>query len=244
MDRQSVRANWRSLPSPFLIQSNTTNQITVYPRGYDLTVVAAAADTFEIVPAYTLGSLFGTSNVPFQPGATGQDADNLYLWNGTNFDIYYNDGSNWRRGGSFLTQNNVVLYPDEGIFLLRRSTSALTLTFVGTVPSTAERTDVFGPGSTFISNRFPTDTTLLSLGLQNLPNWISGTDTSTVDTVYIWSGTTWLVYYYNGNNWTRGGSFLNFNTLAIPTGSAVFVNRKSTATGTTGTLVQTLPYTL
>lgn len=228
----------------FLIQSNTTNQVTIYPRGYDLTATAAAADTFEIVPANTLGSVFGTSSVPFQTGSTAAVADNVYLWNGTSFDVFYHNGTSWRGTGFLGSQNATILYPDEGVFLLRRSTAALSLSFLGTVPSTTERSDVNGPASTFVSNRFPTDTTLVALGFQSLPNWQTGTTAATADNVYIWNGTSWDVYYYNGSSWRATGFLGSRDSTVIPTGSAVFVVRRSSASGTTASLAQALPYTL
>ncbi len=228
----------------FLISSNTPSQVTVVSRGYDLTAVAAAADTFEILPAATFGSLFGTSSVSFQAGATSDVADNVYLWNGSGFSVYYHNGTNWKLSGSLANQNATVIYPDEGLFLVRRSTAALTLTFVGTVPSVTERSDLFGPASTFLSNRFPADTTLTAIGFQNLPNWQSGATSDVADNVYIWNGSSWVVYYYNGSNWKASGLLGAQDSKAIPTGSAMFVVRKSTASGTTGTLTQALPYTL
>ncbi len=235
----------------FLIQSNTTTQVTVYPRGYDLTAIAAAADTFEIVPANTLGSVFGTSSVPFQTGATYDVADNLYLWNGSGFSIYYHNGTNWKLSGNLSNQNSTILYPDEGIFLVRRNTAALALTFIGTVPSTTERSDVPGLAtgatgtiSTFVSNRFPVDTTLTAIGFQNLPNWKSGATYDVADNVYIWNGASWVIYFYNGTNWKASGILGAQDSKVVPTDSAVFVVRQSAASGTAATLVQALPYTL
>ena len=228
----------------FLITANTSTQLTVANRGYDLTTIAAAADTFEILPAYTLGTLFPTSGLQFQTGPSASQADNILLWNGTTWDTFYNNGNNWKKGGNLAIQDGVILYPDEGLFIIRRATTPVTLTFVGTVPSTTERSDLVGPASTFVSNRFPVDTTLLSVGFQNLPNWLSGSSASQADNVYIWNGTTWGFFYYNGTNWRKGGSLVNANTQAIPSGTAMFVIRQSTATGTSGTLAQNLPYTL
>ena len=228
----------------FLIQSNTANQVTVYPRGYNLSSVAAAADTFEIVPAYTLGTLFGTSSVPFLTSGSPNTADNLFLWNGTKFDQYFHDGNSWQRSDSLLSQNDTVLYPDEGIFLTRRGTTALNLTFVGTVPSTAEKSDLVGPGSTLVSNRFPVDLTLGTVGFQALPNWINSSSPNTADLVYLWGGTTWQQYFYDGSHWMRSDSLLTFDAQSITAGTAMFVIRRSTATGTTATLTQSLPYSL
>ena len=230
----------------FLITANTTTQLTVAPRGYDLTTILSVGDTYEIVPANTLAGLFGSNaaTFAFQTGASASQADNIQLWNSTQWAVYYNNGTNWKQSGNLNNQNNAIIYPDEGLYITRRATSPLTLTFVGTVPSSTERSDLLGPGSTFISNRFPTGTTLNAVGFQNLPNWLSGTTASQSDNVYLWTGTTWGVYYYNGTNWKQSGSLLNVNTQAIPSGTAAFVIRQSSASGISSTLAQSLPYSL
>ena len=249
-------ARMKSGPSAgrfFLITSHTATQLTVDALGYSLTSAAPASttqtqvtvgDSCEILPANTLGTLFGTSTVPFQTGATAADGDNVYLFNGTSWDVFYHNGTNWKRSGSLVNQNNAVVYPDRGLFVLRRATTPLNLTFLGTVPSSTERTDFPGAVSSFKSVRFPVDTTLLGLSLQSLPNWLAGATAADSDNVYLWNGTSWSVFYYNGANWKKSGSLVNANTQVIPLGTAMFVVRQSAATGSQSTLVQTLPYTL
>jgi hypothetical protein len=80
--------------------------------------------------------------------------------------------------------------------------------------------------------------------LQTLPNWQNGLTADVADDVYLFTGSAWAVYYYNGTNWKKSGSGLNQNTTPIPAGTGIFVVRQSTASGTASTLTQTLPYTL
>ncbi len=245
----------------FIITANTATQVTLDTTTAGYTLVTASptntqtqvnvGDSVEILPANTFGTLFGTSSVPFQTGATANSADNIQLFNGTTWDVYFNNGTNWKKSGNGLNQNNTVILPDRGMFVIRRGTSALSLTFLGTVPSTTEKTDFPGPGSTFRANRFPVDMTfggtgLTAVNLQNLPNWQSGATANTADNLYLWNTTnrTWDVYFYNGTNWKKSGNGLNQNSTAIPAGSAMFVVRQSSASGATSTLTQTLPYTL
>jgi uncharacterized protein (TIGR02597 family) len=256
-------ARMKSGASPgrfFVITANTATQLTLdtTAAGYTLTTGApgntqaqvVAGDSVEILPANTLGALFGTSSVPFQTGSVNS-ADNVYVWNKTNqnFDVFFHDGTNWRKSGSGLNQNDFVILPDQGLFILRRATAPLNLTFLGTVPSTTERTDFVGPTSSFESNRFPVDFTLAGatnpLNLQNLPNWLSGSVNS-ADNVYVWNNTNqnWDVYFYNSTNWRKSGSGLNQNSTVIPLGTAMFILRRSSAAGNQSTLVQALPYSL
>ena len=118
---------------------------------------------------------------------------------------------------------------------------------MGTVPSTTEQTDLNGgsvanPGYTYISNRFPVDTTLLTLALQTTSGWVNGASANGADNVLIFNSTsqTWDTFYYNGTNWKKSGNLANQNTALIPAGTGVFVIRTGTGTST---LTQALPYT-
>ncbi|MES2568595.1 MAG: TIGR02597 family protein [Verrucomicrobiota bacterium] len=226
----------------FLIASHTANQLTVNTNGANLTTLLAANDNCEIVPANTLGSVFGTTTPLLQANADAALADKVFIWNGTAFDSFFHNGTNWRKATTTTNENNTVLYPDEGFFITRVATTPVNLTLMGTVPSTAEKTDLAGSGSTFIGNRFPVDIQLVALGLHQTPNWVSGPTAKTSDTVYAWNMAAgiWDVYFYNGTNWKKSGSLANQNTTVIPAGTSLFVTR---ANGTPVTLAQVLPYT-
>jgi uncharacterized protein (TIGR02597 family) len=244
----------------FVVTANTATQLTLdtAAAGYTLTTGApsttqaqvSVGDSVEILPANTLSTLFGSTpaTVPFQQGGSATAADNVYLFNGTAWDVYfYNDSlSHWRKSGNLNNQDNAVVLPDRGIFIVRRAVAPLTLTFLGTVPSTTEVTDFAGPASTFKSVRFPVNTTLGALALQNLPNWLSGASATAADNVYLWNGTTWGVYFYNNttNHWRKSGNLNDQDTQVITLGTAMFVVRQSTAAGSQSSLTQTLPYSL
>ena len=226
----------------WLVSANTTNQLTVvnpYGGVTNISGLVSVNDSCEILPANTLASVFGAPSV-IQSGATSDVADNVLLWNGTNWDTYYYNGTNWTAGGR-TSYNNLVIYPDEGVFVIRRATASdATITLMGTVPSTDEKTAIAGSGaSTFFANRFPTDTTLGGLGLQNSAGWTPGATADVADDVFIWNGTNWDTYYYNGTNWTAGGRG-DKGPTPITAGTAVFVKRVGSGLVT---LAQVLPYT-
>ena len=242
----------------FIVSGNTATQLTLdtTTAGYTLTTGApsttqaqvVAGDSVEILPANTLSSLFGSTagTVPFQQGSSASLADNVYLFNGSSWEVCFYNGTHWRQVANLNNQDNKIVLPDRGIFLIRRGTGVLNLTFLGTVPSTTERTDLTGPGSTFKSNRFPVDTTLGALALQNLPSWQSNASASLADNVYLWEGANWGVYFYNNttSHWRRVSNLNNQDTKAVPLGTAMFVIRQSAAAGSTSTFTQVLPYTL
>ena len=237
----------------FLITGNTPTQVTVDLTGSGLAAVSAAVsvgDSVEISPANTIGSIFGNPP-PFKAGLTADDGDNLLLWNGISWDSYYWTGTVgspvniWKRLGN-LDKSNTVIFPDDGVFIVRRGTTPITITLSGSVPSSTEQSTIPAAGATFLANRFPTDTTLGALGLQALPGWLAGDTANSADTVLLWNNTSgaWDTYYWTGtagtpnNIWKRTGNINRANTV-ISAGTAVFI----THGGAELTLSQGLPYT-
>ena len=228
----------------FLVTANTTSQLTVaLPASVaNINTALTVGDSCEVVPANTLGSVFGTTTPIVQTGTSANTADNIYIWSGISWTVYYHNGTNWKKSGSLANQNNTIIYPDEGLFVIRTITSPLVLTFMGTVPSTAEQTDLTGAGSTFVANRFPVDTKLLATNLQTTPNWTTGSSANTADTVYLWNATnsTWDVFYHNGTNWKKSGSLANQNATPVLAGSALYIVRSNASASVFN---QPLPYT-
>lgn len=228
----------------FLISGNSANQLTVVlpPSVPTLVGFLSVSDSCEVLPANTLSSVFGATAPSLVTGATSSVADNVLLWSGVTWDLYFNNGTNWRKVGSFANQNNVVIFPDDGLFVSHRGAVDANLTFMGTVPSTAESTDLPGAGANFISNRFPTDATLLSMGLQTSPGWVTGATASVSDNVYIWNVAlgTWDLFFHNGASWRKVGSFANQNTAPVAAGTSLYVSRVAAAPSV---LTQALPYT-
>ena len=272
-----------------LITANTTTQLTLDTsdadstpdiKGYALTTGAptlsqtqvAVGDSVEVVPANTLASLFGaTGGGIFQTGTSAGQADNVLLFNQKNqtWDTFYPSSStgHWRQSGNLNPNlDNTVVLPDRGIFILRRSTSTSNnnVTFLGTVPSTTEKTDIAGPGSTFISTRFPVDMTLggtgpTALNLQaqtagagvsvGVLNWQPGSSAGQADNVLLWNPTskTWDTFYFSSstNHWRQSGNLdPDVDDKVVPIGSAMFILRRSSSSGVSPTFTKTLTYTL
>jgi uncharacterized protein (TIGR02597 family) len=226
----------------YLITANTTNQLTVDAKGGNLASSIAVGARYQIFPARTLGNTFGTTTVPFQKSSSTTTADTLQLWNGTAWDSYYHNGTNWLKSGSTVNQNNAIIYPDEAVQISRRGTTALTLTMAGEVSVISEQTQCIAPGMTFAANRYPVNATLSSLGLKLLPNWISGSSTTTADYVRVRIGGGWATYWHNGTSWVKSGSTVSQNSAVIPEGGGYYVHRKSSSVGVNNFATQTKPY--
>jgi hypothetical protein len=244
--RVKSAANPAAVGLLFLVSVNTANQVTVVGAP-DLTTILAANDTVEILRVNTIGSLFGTTAPILTSGASATVADNVYVLskNGgaDQWFTYFHNGTNWRRPGSGANQNNIIIYPDEAVFIIHRGTSPVVLTVMGTVPSTSEQTDLYGAGSTFLANRFPADTTLLATGIHTSAGWVTGGSAGAADKVYAWDtvARTWRTYFHNGTSWRRTGSGASQDVTVIKAGSGMILQRQS-ATGVA--LTQALPYSL
>lgn len=234
----------------FLITANTTNQLTVdlaaSPTITSLTTALAPGDTVQIVPAYTLNALFGSSVASMVTGANASLADNIWILSGQTWLTYFHNGTNWRRTGSLANQNDTVIYPDEGVLVVHIGGSPLSLTFTGTVPAVNEKTDISGAGTTFLANRFPVDIELNSVGIQSLAGWTTGANAGAADNIWMWNPTKspvagWDTYFHNGTNWRKTGSLANQNTTLVTAGTAMIVIKLGS--GSNATLAQALPYT-
>jgi len=228
--------------------SNTSDTVTVLNQGTDLTglgiTVGESGDSFEIFPGHTLSSFFGTSTL----GAASPDAaDTVLLHNGVGWRTYYFNSTvgQWRTGSFPLSQNNVVIRPDDGVLFYRRGSSPLAYTLWGTVPSVDLKIVVRNLGVTFVGGVYPVEQTLNSAAYNTLSNWRTAGDISTADKVTIYEGVGFKQYNYNlsAGQWRRGSFPLNQNNVVIPAGTPVIIERTGGASGIS-ILERPLPYTL
>ena len=236
----------------FLITANTATELTVaLPFGMgNVSAAVSLGDSCEVVPANTFGNVFQAVLPQIKKSGDPDEADNFLLWNGVTWNTYYYDSDQgfWASASVFGSQNNTVILPDEGLFIVHKLTAAIPLVLMGTVPSTAEQSDLPGgtpaaPGQNFVSNRFPVNTTFGTMALQNLPGWVRSGDPDEADNALLWNGTTWNTYYYDSDQgfWASASVFGSQNNTPIPTAGALFVIRKG---GVQQASVQALPYAL
>lgn len=230
----------------FLITAASGDQLTV--SNASLSSSLSVGDSCEILPANTMASVFGAPPpAGWLNGTSVTGADNVYIWNGSTWLTYFYHSTNnrWQRSGALGSQNNAIVYPDEGVFISRLGTTPVDLVSTGTVPTTAEKSDIDPTASTFVSNRFPVDTQLIDVGLHLTAGWVANTSANSADRVFLWNATTstWDTYFYHSTNnrWQRSGALGSQNTTVIPAGSAMFITRIGGAS--VSTLSQVLPYT-
>lgn len=204
-------------------QANTATRLTLVTGGIDLTAlgIVAGTDTYEIVPADTLETLFPAGTLQSGDAST---ADLLRFWNGANWITYYHDGTNWRRQGSGIA-DTVIVRPGQGWMLARRGETRTFVTY-GTVPSVAATVDVLRGTLNHVA-LLPLRRTFAEASLQTvLSGWSSNNaNPITGDHVRIWSGTSWLTYYHDGAAWRRQGSGVADSIVVFEPGRPVFIVR-------------------
>jgi hypothetical protein len=215
----------------------------------------SAGDGFKLFACDTLSSAFGApgstpgSSNSILGGTNAATADNVVVTvNGTPTTYYYNTtSSQWVRSPINSAAGNVALVPNYGVSYNRQSSNAFSFVLTGQVPVTNRIVSIRNGGSTVLAQYWPTATTLNSLGLQNLPNWVKGTNQAATDNVIINTSGTPVTYYYfssgTTNQWRRFPLATSQDNVSIPIGAAVTVVKKASASTFTN-LVQAIPYNL
>lgn len=220
-----------------LISANTTNALTVQGSLEGV----AVGDYFEIVPADTLGTLFGASTL--LGGNSSSTADNVVTFsNGAYLTYYYNTTNNqWQRDlGAPVSRNDVVIRPDTGFFIIRRG-PALDWTVLGRVSPVSAR--IATSKNSLINSGFPSDVTLGELALErSIAGWVSHTDANLADKLSVFSGGAWVTYFHNGTHWRRSvGSSASRDHIVIPACAPFMITRTANEVGTVE-FVRQAPY--
>jgi uncharacterized protein (TIGR02597 family) len=218
------------------IIGNTDSTLTLAD---DLSQVLEAGTTFVSVrPNWTLGTAFPNGE-GFQKGTTASNSDNLILFDpdtGAQRIYFYSSSANeWRSGTS--SSNNVIIPPDAGIWIERKSTvNGFSIQLSGEVKTIQSPIYVGGSAAikrTIAPNLYPIDSvTLGSSGLYTGdPNTglAGGSTASNSDNIIIFDPSTGAqtTYYYNTTfgEWRTG--LTPSNSVKIPASSSVLIIRKA-----------------
>jgi len=234
------------------LAANTADTITIDPEeaGFiNLTTQGIATglsgDTYEIIPCDTLLSAFGTpASTGILGGSTAGTADNIQmLVSGAWRQYYYStSASAWLRVGPNTNSNSLPIRPDAAVMVNRLGNTPITLSVFGKVPAHSRKALIRNSGTTFVSNSWPVDVTLLNSGISSTTGWATGT-AATADIVQFQVIGAWRQYYHNGTQWLRVGPNTVSDSVVVPAGSAVMISKKGVASGAS-TLSQIMPYTL
>lgn len=227
---------------------NTSTVVTVLNRGgiSALTAGVTAGDSYQIVPADTLGNFF--ANVIGSIGDINATlADQVQLYNGSSWQTYFYNSSagGWRLGALPVSQNNVIIPPDSGVIYTRNHSGDISLLMLGAVATQTEQILVPSTGITIVGNVFPVARTLGSLSLNSLSGFVPYSGSLTAcDLVQVYTGTTWQTFNYSSGHWHIGLLPISQDAFAIPFGAPIVFIRGTAATGEPNLLTLTPPYNL
>lgn len=232
----------------FTVTANASSAVTVDSAGLDLSTIIAG-DPMEIVPYWTLGTLYPPSLAGFAFTASASPAvrqTTLLFFDATSTGInrsasatYYFYNGAWRQVGKPATTSysSTIIYPDS-YFLQRNTASATSLVVTGRVQPGYLGTILVantGQNDNFVALSYPVDVTLDGTGLATAAFQASASPAVPKDQLYwydpavtgINKSATYTYYYYNGA-WRRKGSpaTTNFGSTVLKAGSG-FIIRKA-----------------
>jgi hypothetical protein len=211
----------------FLITGNSQTNLTLdmsnlaYGEPTTLSTYFPVDTLVEVVPAATLGSIFGSytlddadwNSASSWRGTTGSDVDWVYVYDPTlgGYTRYVHISGGGRFGwysrdkGSSVKCNNTVIYPDEAFIITRRSSGTVTIESDIGLDDTPSQIYLPVSGDSFIANN-PFGMSLLlteiipSTEIADSDNSKfragSSVDDSDMDTITVLSGSTWKPYWY------------------------------------------------
>lgn len=238
----------------FVITGNTASALTVDAAGLNLSTLVSG-DTAEIVPFWTLGTLYpasqaGTAFIASASPVARQTE--LLFFDGSGSGInrapstsyFYLNGA-WRRSGAALTTsfNGTVILPDA-YFIQRNKAAATTLVYVGRVQPGAVGTVIEAKttqNDNYVAVSFPVDIPLSQTGLVGNGFSVSASPVAISDRLLVFNpnetginrAPSTSYFYYNGA-WRKSGSSVavDFGSDVIRAGSG-FIIRKA-ANGSSG----------
>lgn len=232
----------------FIITGNTADTLILDSAGLNLGLIASG-DVMEIVPFWTLGTLFPNSQAGIAYTSTTVPVltkTQLLFFDATAVGInrpasstYYHYNGAWRKVGqpSNISYDNMVIYPDT-FFIQRNSTAATALAYTGRVQPSYLGTVLeasITQNDNFVAIAYPIDITLDQLGLTSNSFTPTTVPVLTKDQL-LWfdpdgNGTNrpavHTYYYYNGA-WRRVGasSSIDYGSVVLKAGSG-FIIRKA-----------------
>ena len=205
----------------FLITDNNATHLTLdtskLASGESLSNVLQTDYSIEVVRAPTLGSVFGqtASDLDLNPSiANGSTtgADFVYLYNGFQYVPYaYMPSGSGRDAGWYSSyymrwgrRNHLVIYPDEGFIVAKRTSGTLTLDFDGGVSTSDQKMQLpVTSGAVVMNNPYGTDMLLGELipsetfGTSSVEFRPGSSDTDVnADQLFFLDSAVWSQFYY------------------------------------------------
>jgi hypothetical protein len=208
--------------------------LNVIPGANDLvTLGVASGDRYTIHPYWRIQDVFGTvATTPLHASNTAARADNVLVWNGGNFVVYFPNSTS----GQWSPDGTDPILPDESVLIESKTVNTTNIIALGGVRST-NLVSTLDLGYNLIGNSFPAATVVSNLNLIGSGSGFQGSNTAArADNVLVWNGGNFDVLFFNttSQQWSPSGAY-----PILPT-STYFVYMKHQA----GQWQRPLPYTV
>lgn len=189
------------------VSGNTDTTLTT---AQDISSLLVGDESFVVRAYTTLGDVFGAANESgIGSGANASAADEVLIYNGAGFDIYYYQegaffgGTGWRSSvNAFTDQSSVPLPSGLALVVKRKQSDDVSVVVAGNVLTTNSFIPVEG-GVNWLSGSNPIDYTLASYFGANGGDLQSGANAAAADEILVpKDGGGFDIYYYQ-----EGASF-------------------------------------
>ena len=234
-----------------LIADIIANDATTITTGGDLTGLATSGDGYVIKKHSTLADIFGAANkAGLEAAGDFNTSDQVFIMSsdgvGTFLTYYYQvdpsgtslGGSGWRIVGDNATdQSNVIVGPDDGLLVARKTVGDVDIVVAGSVNSVDHLRDL-PAGFSLIAYPYPVDVTLDDSNIYTASNgYVSGGDFSSSDSVFVLSSNGVYTTYYRqtdpsgtflgGSGWrVVGDNATDQGAVVIPAGSSIIIDHQ------------------
>ena len=221
-----------------IVATNSATKTITLSQNLDATIVNGT--NFKIRKHWTLGALFGTTNTAGFLGSGGSStADQIQVWNGTGYDLYFYQiataplgGTGWRsQTDTYADASGTVIFPDDGIIFRLLQNNPVNVVIMGAVKTGTSSFPV-SAGFNILANVYAAPMTLGRCGLQT-SGFTGASSPSTSDQVLLWNGTGYDIFFYQiatgplgGTGWrSTNDAYGDASATAIPSGAAIIVKR-------------------
>jgi hypothetical protein len=204
-------------------------------------------------PHWTLATLFGTgASGKFSPATSIASADQVFVWNGTGFSVFYFRGGavpQWRNIATGpANQDHAIVPPGVGV-IVKKQQGAAAIAVVGEV-----RTNAFVRvpyvGAQVVASAFPVGSSPADWRLVAGSGLTASTSPTFADQLLTWSASGFTTFFLRAGatfEWRNGEtSPTNFSTshLFTPTGAALLLLKAPSVGTAPAQLVQAVPFPL
>lgn len=216
----------------------------------NVTSAFSSAVTVAIRKHNTIGSIFGSgTSLVLKDGEGASDADVVQIFNSAtqSASVFYYDNLDgiWAQAGGSGDKSGTVVYPDQGLIVIRRGAADVSFKVVGSV-KTGKTVVNIDPGYNVVTYPYPVEATVATTGFINAnanTSLTGGETASDADQIQVFNATTQsaAVYYFDtlDTQWVQTGVAGDAGSIfKMPIGGSLIIKRGVTRSSVPVVLTQ------